>query len=213
MLADDTRTEMLCVLMDGRAHTGGELARCAGVSASTASQHLSKLLDAELVKVASQGRHRYFRLAGGDVAQMLESLGASPWPVDQIPSPKAPAALRYARTCYDHLAGELAVRIHDSLVHAGHLLERESSLELTDSGEGFLDALGVDVEAARKAKRPTIRPCLDWTERRHHLAGSAATGLLDALIAKRWIARSNTPRAIRVTEKGRTAIFDYFNLS
>ncbi len=211
MLADNTRAEILTALMDGRAHTGGELARTAGVSASTASEHLSKLLDAEMVAVAAQGRHRYFRLANREIAQMLEALGAAPVAVNTSP-PRAPAALLYARTCYDHLAGELAVRIYDQLVAAGHLEEHKDHLVLTDSGAEHIEALGVDVDAARDTKRPTARSCLDWTERRHHLAGSVASGLLDALIDKKWIARSTTPRAIRVTEAGRVAIFDHFNL-
>lgn len=212
MLADNTRAEMLCVLMDGRAHTGGELARLAGVSASTASEHLSKLQNANLVSIAAQGRHRYFRLAGPEVATMLEALGAAPLPIDDLPSPNAPAALLYARTCYDHLAGELAVRIYDSMLAAGHLDETDSHVVLTDTGASSLAELGVDVDAARATKRPTTRACLDWTERRPHLAGSAATGLLDALMTKKWIARSSKPRAIRVTEAGRGALFAHFDL-
>ncbi|MCL4118611.1 UNVERIFIED_CONTAM: hypothetical protein GTU68_042951 [Idotea baltica] len=211
MLADNTRAEILTVLMDGRAHTGGELARSVGVSASTASEHLSKLLDSEMVAVAAQGRHRYFRLANREIAVMLEALGAAPV-AGNAPAPRAPAALLYARTCYDHLAGELAVRIYDHLVASGHLNEHDDHVELTDSGSAHLEAVGVDVQAARAAKRPTVRACLDWTERRHHLAGAVASGLLDALLDKKWIARSTTPRAIRITEAGRVAMFDHFEL-
>lgn len=213
MLADNTRSEILSVLMDGRAHTGGELANIVGVSASTASEHLSKLLNANLVAVAAQGRHRYFRLASREVAHLLEVVGAAPMPVDDIPQPRAPAALRYARTCYDHLAGELSVRIYDRLVESEYLEEHEDHVELTDTGAEYLEALGVDVEAARSTKRPTTRSCLDWTERRPHLAGSLATGMLDVFVDKKWIARSPaTPRAVRLTEAGRVAIFDYFEL-
>jgi len=212
MLADNTRAEILSVLMDGRAHTGSELAKYTGVSASTASEHLSKLQNANLVAVAAQGRHRYFRLASPEVASLLETLGAAPLPIDERAKSTAPAALLYARTCYDHLAGQLAVRIYDALVDAGHLEEHEDHLVLTERGVASFEGLGVDVTSAREAKRPTARACLDWTERRHHLAGSVATGLLDALIAKKWIARSATPRAIRVTEAGRIAIFAHFDL-
>lgn len=211
MLADNTRAEILTVLMDGRAHTGGELARSVGVSASTASEHLSKLLDAQMVAVAAQGRHRYFRLANREIAVMLEALGAAPVAAN-VPPPRAPAALLYARTCYDHLAGEVAVRIYDQMVVTGQLEEHEDHVVLTEAGAEHLEAIGVDVQSARDAKRPTARPCLDWTERRHHLAGSVASGLLDALLAKKWIARSTTPRGIRITEAGRVAMFDHFGL-
>jgi len=213
MLADNTRAEILCVLMDGRAHTGGELARSVGVSASTASEHLSKLLDAGMVTVAAQGRHRYFRLAGREIARLLEAMGAAPVADNRIPKPKAPAALVFARTCYDHLAGELAVRIYDELVAAGHLEEHDDHhLTLTESGAASLAGLGVDVDHAISARRPTVRPCLDWTERRHHLAGSAASALLDAMIDRKWLARGTTPRAIRVTERGRVELFEFFGL-
>ena len=143
---------------------------------------------------------------------MLESLGAAPMATEQIASSRAPAALLYARTCYDHLAGELAVRIYASMIAAGHLLEHQDHLELTDAGADHLGSFGVDVPAARSARRPTARTCLDWTERRHHLAGSIATGMLDTFLDRHWVARSATPRAIRVTELGRTAIFQHFAL-
>ena len=212
LLADKSRAEILCVLMDGRAHTGGELARSVGISASTASEHLAKLQDSGLVAVAAQGRHRYFRLASADVARMIEALGAAPVAPHERRKPSAPSALLYARTCYDHLAGELAVRIYDQLVAGGDLVEHDDHVELTEAGGNRFGALGVDVEAARAVRRPTCRGCLDWTERRHHLAGSAASALLDALLDKKWLTRTATPRAIRVTEAGRIGIFEHFNL-
>lgn len=210
LLADDTRSTLLMALMDGRAHTGGELARHLGVSASTVSEHLHKLLDAGMVTGEAQGRHRYFRLADRRIAEMLESLGATPLP---IPTPQPPTAssLSYARTCYDHLAGELAVRIYDQMLRQGHLAEDEHQLRLTASGRALLVGIGVDV-AASTSYRPLARACLDWTQRRRHLAGAAGAGLLEALLNKRWILRQTRPRTVRVTRTGRTSIAEVFAL-
>lgn len=209
LLADDTRAELLMVLMDGRAHTGGELARHVGVSASTASEHLAKLRLAGLVAVEAQGRHRYFRLSDSRVAELVEAIGAAPVPG---PRPGRAAHLAYARTCYDHLAGELAVRIYDQLLRDGHLRDGEH-LELQPSGRDLLTALGADLDATATPHRPAVRRCLDWTERRHHLAGSAATAVLQALEERRWVVRGPRPRAVRLTRTGRAAVPAAFGLS
>jgi DNA-binding transcriptional ArsR family regulator len=211
LLADETRAEILTLLMDGRAHTGSELARQVGVAASTTSEHLSKLLDAGMVAVEPQGRHRYFRLASTDVAELLETLGAAPTPT-AAPRSSAPAALAFARTCYDHLAGELAVRLYDHLIARAHLHEVDDLLALTPSGLELFDSIGVDTQAIRSSKRPTVRRCMDWTERRHHLAGAAGAALLDALLANRWITRGPRPRSVRLTNAGNTAIATIFAL-
>jgi DNA-binding transcriptional ArsR family regulator len=187
LLADPTRSSLLIVLMDGRAHAGGELARLVGVAPSTASQHLSRLLDADYVAVEAQGRHRYFRLAGPHIAQQLESLGAVEVPATAHEPAKAPSELLHARSCYDHLA-------------------------LTPSGEVLLAHLGADVKTFRGSRRPVARPCLDWTERRHHLAGAAGAALFQALLDRGWIARGTRPRAIRVTGPGQPGLEQAFNL-
>ena len=210
MLADETRSEILCVLMDGRAHTGGEIARFVGVAPSTTSEHLSKLIDAGVVSVEPQGRHRYFRLASAAIAEALEQVGAIA--VDAMPMPRAPAALHYARTCYNHLAGELAVQIYGQLLVDGHIEPFEDKLTLTASGERLLDRLGVDVSDLRRPRQATVRTCLDWTQRRHHLAGRAASAMLDQMFERRWIARDNTARSVRVTRAGRTELFAFFDL-
>jgi DNA-binding transcriptional ArsR family regulator len=208
LLADETRAQFLTVLMDGRARTGNELARHAAVAPSTASEHLSRLLDGGLIAVEAQGRHRYFRLAGAEVAEMLEALGAVqlPEPRATASRPKAPTDLRFARSCYAHLAGELAVRIYDQLLEHGHLHQADDHLTLTASGEQLLAGVGIDVADVRNAKRPAARRCLDWTEHRHHLAGAAGAALFEALLARRWIARGSRPRAIRITDAGQQAI-------
>lgn len=211
LLAEPTRAGLLSALMDGRAHTGGELARHLGVAPSTASEHLSKLLDAGLVVVAAQGRHRYFHLANEGVAELLETLGANPLG-DLAPGPKAPAALRYARTCYNHLAGELSVQIFNQLMDEGRIEPFEDKLTLTASGEAMLAELGVDVATLRKPGQATVRSCLDWTERRPHLAGRAGNATMDAMFSRGWIARDKVARSVRVTNAGRDELFGFFGI-
>ena len=198
------------MLMDGQSHTGGELARHLSVSASTVSEHLSKLLDAALVAVDAQGRHRYFRIANNETAGLLELLGAVSTPLTPKPSRTA-LRLTTARSCYDHLAGELAIDIYDHLTNSGYLDNRDDHLRLTDAGAGFLGTLGVDVDAARASKRPTVRPCLDWTQRRHHLAGALGAELFDTMMRHGWIRRGSRPRSIEITRTGRPEILWYFN--
>jgi DNA-binding transcriptional ArsR family regulator len=207
LLADPTRAEILGALMDGRAHTSSELARHVGVAASTTSEHLGKLLDASMVRVEPQGRHRYWRLAGPPVAELLEAVeaGASvvmPGP----PAPRAPASLVRARSCYDHLAGELAVAIFDRLVDDGHLTGVDHGVTVTAAGVERFASLGVDVAALATARRPLTRACLDWTERRHHLGGSAGRALFESFQSSGWIRRGRHPRSVEVTTPGRAAL-------
>ena len=210
LLADPTRAEILCALMSGRAHTGSELARHVGVAPSTVSEHLGKLLDGDIVNVEAQGRHRYWRLADARVAELLESLGAhATRPAD----PRAPADLAYARTCYDHLAGELAVRIYDQLLTDGHLAMAHGALTVTPGGFEFLSGIGVDTGPIDSTHRPPARPCLDWTERRHHLAGAAGKQLLVAFRQAGWVVAGDRPRSLRITQAGRTEIARSFGLA
>lgn len=211
VLADESRTEILTALMDGRGRTGGELARFAGVAPSTGSEHLAKLLDAGLVTVEAQGRHRYFRIANDEVASMLESLGASP-PVGAFQT-KAPAALTYARSCYDHLAGELAVVIYDRLVADSHFVQVDGYLLITESGTALFADLAIDTTSLRTANRPLARGCLDWTQRRHHLAGAAGAALFQVLLDRGWVTRGTEPRAIGLTRKGKTGISDHLGIA
>ena len=213
LLADQTRSSLLAVLMDGRARTGGELARQVGVAPSTASQHLSRLLDAGFVAVDAQGRHRYFRLAGPEIAELLESLGAVdlPSPPRDAGGPRAPSDLQYARSCYDHLAGQLGVRIYDHLLANGHLQRSDEHLTVTPSGRALLSELGVDFNAVRGASRPLARSCLDWTERRHHLAGAAGAALFQALLTRKWVVRGSRPRSVRITDAGQRGLDDLLN--
>ena len=210
LLADRTRSEILCALMDGRAHTGSELARHIGVAPSTISEHLSKLLDSHMVAVEAQGRHRYYRLSGPEVAELLETLGANP---TSPPTANAPADLRYARTCYDHLAGELAVAIYDHLLLGGFLADADRHITITPNGFAFLSSIGVDIDAITGSTRPQAKQCLDWTQRRHHLAGAAGKELLTAFKTNGWVRPGNRPRSIRLSETGRSEIARNFNLA
>lgn len=209
LLADETRAEILCSLMDGRAHTGSELARHIGVAASTMSEHLGKLLDSKIIVAEAQGRHRYWRLASSDIAELLETLGANATVPEK---PKVAAALAYARTCYDHLAGTLAVDIYQSLLSSGHLSVDCYVLSVTSSGYEFLGQLGVDVEALRATKRAKARSCLDWTQRRHHLAGAAGKELLAVMQTRGLLKLGDKPRSVRVTQLGRVELPKLFDL-
>jgi DNA-binding transcriptional ArsR family regulator len=205
LIGDPARANMLDAMMDGRAHSAGELAIIAGVSPATASGHLHQLLDGHLVAVAVQGRHRYFRLASPAVAHMLEGLMAITAPRTARPraTPHVPDALREARTCYDHLAGRLGIAIADKLDETGVVRVDDGGIVVTDHGRTWLADHAFDVDAARgRSRRPMCRPCLDWTERRPHLAGVLGAALLDGLIARRWIARGEGSRAIEVTRGG-----------
>jgi DNA-binding transcriptional ArsR family regulator len=214
LLADETRCLVLQALMDGRAWTAGELARYAGVAPSTVSEHLSRLLDAQFVSVEAQGRHRYFRLSGSGIAELLESLGSLPLPTAAIAAraPVAPSELRYARSCYDHLAGQLGVELYNRLLSNGHLERIDDVTVVTPTGDALLGWLGVDATTYRQGSRAAARSCLDWTERRHHLAGGAGAALLQTLLERHWLTRGRRPRSILVTNGGQQGLRDFFQL-
>lgn len=210
LLSDVARAAILCALLDGRARTAGELASTAGVTPQTASSHLARLAEAGLIAVVPQGRHRYHRLANPEAAQMLEALGVLA--ADQprrmrVPGPRD-AALREARTCYDHFAGRLGVAIADALRTAGGTVAQGRDVEITPEGERRFTCLGVDVAALRGAKRPLCRLCLDWSERRPHLAGAVAAHLVQSALRHHWVERLKDTRAVRVTPEGRRAFAD-----
>ncbi|SME91319.1 transcriptional regulator, ArsR family [Tistlia consotensis] len=214
LLGDPSRLAMLTATLDGRALTAGELARVAGVTPQTASGHLAQLTGAGLLRVLQQGRHRYYRLASAEVAQLLESLmqaTAGTLPEVRVP-PTGPkdAELRFARTCYDHLAGRLGVGLADALVERGCLELSPDGGALTPAGEAFLDELGVEARAG--GGTPFCRPCLDWSERRFHLAGALGRGLQRRLLELGWIRKAEGSRAILVTRPGELALRRRFGL-
>lgn len=208
LIGDPARANMLQALMDGRALTAKELAWLAGVAPQTASGHLGQLTRGGLLEVAVQGRHRYFRLAGPEVAAAVESLLAlaEARPLERRFRPRVQEDLRQARTCYDHLAGRLGVAIHDALMDGGHLAVEAGGYGLSASGQAVFAALGVDPAAGGKARRAALRPCLDWSERRPHLAGSLAAALLCRCGEAGWITRRKDSRAVVLTPEGRGAL-------
>lgn len=220
LLADRARASMLTALLDGRPLAAGELARTAGVSAATASSHLAKLLDGGLVGVVKQGRHRYYRLRGADVAAVIEALSRiSPAAeVRSLRQSRQARALREARTCYDHLAGQAGAALFEAMLSRG-LLEpfgtsyddpRHSAYEVTEKGERRLEMVGVDVAAVRRSRRRFAGHCLDWTERRPHLNGALGAALAARMIEEGWFARGTARRALAVTDKGRDGLADVF---
>lgn len=214
LIGEHARAEILTALMTGQALTATELAQVAGVTKQTVSAHLSKLLDAKLLCVESQGRHRYFRLADRDVAQLLESLMGVAYRVGAVrvrSSPREPA-LRKARVCYDHLAGDLGVLVYDSLEGRRHLRVKGADLELTAQGEKFLADLGIELPSLAQQRRPLCRACLDWSVRRHHLAGSVGAALLERCLALGWAKRARDSRVVNFSAAGEKALRQRFDL-
>ncbi|MBB4774671.1 ArsR/SmtB family transcription factor [Actinomadura livida] len=213
LLGDRTRAAMLTALLDGRPLAAGELARAAGVSAQTASAHLGRLLDGGLVTVVRQGRHRYYRLRGREVAQVIEALSRIGPPVEvrSLRQSRDARRLREARTCYDHLAGEAGVALFAALVGGG-LIEPAGpdAYEVTAKGEERLTALGLDLAALRGARRRFAWECLDWTERRPHLNGALGAALTGRMLELGWFERGTTRRALAVTEAGHRGLADSF---
>lgn len=215
LLADETRAAFCMALLDGRAWTAGELARYAGVSPSTASEHLTRLIDGGLLAEDRQGRHRYVRLAGPTVAALVEDLASHSSPAAvSVPrglreSVRVSAEAR-ARTCYDHLAGALGVAISDALTVRGFLTD-ERGLAITEAGLGWLGDLGVEV-ASGGGSRPMVRSCLDWTERRVHVAGVVGAALCDWALGRRLVERIGSGRALMVTSDGRRVFGESFGI-
>ena len=202
-IADPARARMLYCLMDGHARTSTELSVVAGVSPSTASAHLGRLKAARLVELHVQGRHRYYRLSGDEAAAVLEGLSVLAGGERAAFTPSTPSRLRPARTCYDHLAGEVGVRLHDQLKALGYLRAgRGGAYELSKAGAEALAALGVDVEATRRLRRRFAYDCLDWSERRPHLGGALGAAILKLALARGWIAQDLDSRAVTVTDRG-----------
>ena len=210
LLGDPARADVLTALMADRALTATELSAIAGVTKQTMSAHLSKLVDARLVAVDPLGRHRYFRLADADVAALLESLMGVAFrtgAVRLLASPREPA-LRKARVCYDHLAGELGVSAFESLLAVGVFARTADGVRLTETGVRWFADVGIDTPALAGRRRALCRPCMDWSERRQHLAGALGCALLSRVCELKWAKREKGSRVIRFTPRGQQSFLE-----
>jgi DNA-binding transcriptional ArsR family regulator len=212
MIGDHARSDMLTALLAGNALTATELAEVAGVSKQTTSAHLAKLLDTQLVSVESQGRHRYYRLAHRDVGELLESLMGVAFRTGALrvrSGPREPA-LRKARVCYDHLAGDLGVLIYDCLSARQLLLSGAAGLALSPRGRQFCVEFGIDVTMLERGRRSLCRACLDWSVRRPHLAGALGAALLARCFELGWARRAKDSRIVNFSAAGETAFRERF---
>ena len=215
LVGDPARANILCALLVGRALTATELACAAGVTPQTASGHLGRLLAARLLVLMKQGRHRYYRLAGPQVAQMLESIMnvALAAPPRFQPRSRLDDQLREARTCYDHIAGRLGVALADRMTEHELIILGDEAGEVTPAGADLLSRLGVDLSAARARRRVFCRPCVDWTERRPHIGGAVGAALASRCFELKWIERLRDTRALTITPAGRRGLLEAFQLA
>ncbi|MBY8973211.1 helix-turn-helix transcriptional regulator [Pseudomonas sp. P867] len=215
-IAEPARTKMLCSLMDGHARTSTEMAVIADVSASTASAHLARLKEDGLIKLHTQGRHRYFSLADAHVAQAIEALMVISRNAQTQFVSTAPSRLQLARTCYDHMAGSLAVQLHDYFIDAGWLsmpVAGDGTYQLSVEGEKAMTGLGVEIETVRAQRRRFACSCLDWSMRRPHLAGALGAAVLQAVISRKWVIQDLDSRALALTPKGRKELYGRFGIT
>jgi DNA-binding transcriptional ArsR family regulator len=218
LLADAARAKILWTLIDGTTRPAGELAYAANISAQSASAHLARLVEGGLLEAEAQGRHRYFRISSAEVAGLIEglaSLGAATRPRTPrapLPARSLPAQFLHARTCYGHLAGEIAVKLLDALLKARWLRPEGQDFALTRLGEDKLAALGVDLAAARRSRRAFARSCVDLTQRRPHLGGALGDALLQVCVSRGWVQRQPRSRVVSITPRGHENFMHLFGL-
>jgi DNA-binding transcriptional ArsR family regulator len=214
LIGDPTRASIMWTLLDGRAFTATELAISANTSPQNISMHLGKLLEANLLCVEKQGRHKYYRFSNKEVAYVVEAMA------NLIPKPEIASKnktenyppIKYCRTCYDHLAGKIGVALTDSLLEQKIIIENNNTFEISSEGEKWFSDFGINIKDAQKQKRIFLKPCLDWSERRNHIAGSIGTLLLNKMLNEDWIRRTANSRAIVITGKGEKEFLKYFKI-
>jgi DNA-binding transcriptional ArsR family regulator len=214
-IGEPARTRMLVCLMDGRARTSTELAIIADVSPSTASAHLARLKQQNLVAVMASGKHRYYRLQGPSVAAVIEALTVFAGERQEKSPSRVPDRLRVARSCYDHMAGQLAVALHDHFIACAWLVpdtSQEHSYELTELGTKALTDLGLDVDCTKASRRRFAYACVDWSERRPHLGGALGAAVLDVAFRRKWLIRDLDSRALNITLAGRRELGKRFGI-
>jgi DNA-binding transcriptional ArsR family regulator len=215
LIGEPTRVVMLWSLLGGQARPASELAFYANVSAQNASAHLARLVEAGMLAVEAHGRHRYYRLAGAEVAHAIEALAILAPSAKEAPGspPRQTSDLKYARTCYDHLAGRVAVEICAALKNKGYLAPVDADFEITSKGEKLFHDFGIEIDELRQQRRAFARQCQDWSERRPHIAGALGAALLERMFQRGWIARVRSSRIVRVTGKGREEVYMLLKLT
>jgi DNA-binding transcriptional ArsR family regulator len=212
LIGDPTRATIMWTLMDGKAFTATELALAADTSPQNISMHLSRLLQADLLRVENQGRHRYYKFARKEVAYAIEAMtNLIPLPAKQITEPVP--AIKYCRSCYDHLAGKIGVAIANSLIKQKIILDHEDAFKVSSKGKKWFQAIGIPLDDLQQNRRAFIKPCLDWSERRHHIGGSVGAALLDKMLVNDWMRRIKNSRAIVITGSGQKKLQEYFTIN
>jgi DNA-binding transcriptional ArsR family regulator len=219
-IGEPSRARILCCLLDGHARTSTELAMVAEVSPSTASVHLTRLKNERLIKLLVQGKHRYYSIEGADVARALEALMVVAGSQQSRFVPTTPEPLRHARTCYDHMAGAIAVSLLQRFTQSGWILpgrsravpKSEDALDLTLTGTKVIESLGIDIAAARRLRRRFAYACLDWSERKPHIGGALGAALLQMAMRRRWVEREFDSRVLRITRLGRRELSARFGI-
>jgi len=213
LIGDKSRSLMLWNLLDGRAYTATELSLCADITAQSASNHLSKLIGADILAVEKQGRHRYYRFANEDVARVIESIASL------LPSTKKntkqildPPGITQARSCYDHIAGKFGVELTGALLGKGIILPFEKKYSVSNRGKKWFRSVEINIEEVQLQKRSFAYPCLDWSERRHHLAGALGAALLQMMVQEAWLRKSKHSRELFITSKGKSELKKSLNL-
>jgi DNA-binding transcriptional ArsR family regulator len=215
LIGDPTRAKIMWTLMEGKAFTATELAVTSETSPQNVSMHLTKLVQANLLCVEKQGRHRYYTYSRKEIAYAIEAMAN----LTTKPHPNKPGIeearppIQHCRTCYDHLAGKVAVALTDSLLQQKIILARKNEFLLTKKGHNWFSELGLDTKSLKQQRRSFLRPCLDWSERRQHLAGSLAAALLDKMLVSDWIRKTKDSRAVIITSKGNKMFYEYFKLT
>jgi DNA-binding transcriptional ArsR family regulator len=205
LIGDPIRASIMWTLLEGKAFTATELAITVSTSPQNISMHLTKLVQANLLVVESQGRHKYYRFARKEIAYAIEAMISLVPPSINTKNTKTEkdSAIKHCRTCYDHLAGKVGVALTDSLLQQQLLIDASGHFEISPDGEKWLTEFGIPLTDLKKQKRSFLRPCLDWSERRPHLAGSLATALLDKMLLEDWLRKTKDSRALIVTAKGK----------
>ena len=213
LIGDPVRAKILWALMDKRAYTATELAVYADTTAQNISMHLNKLVKADLLTVQSQGRHKYYNYSRPEIAYAIEAL-ASLLPKEGLKKQNTveEKPIRFCRSCYDHLAGKVGVTLTEGLLKQQYIIKEANSFSVTGEGETWFNSLGIKVDELKKQKRHFAKPCLDWSERKHHLAGALGTALLNRMLAEGWVRRTADSRVITVTRKGEEAFVKHLNI-